>query len=250
LSTTPSESNNRPQLEPRRPGIYFDTIGQGYRYITEDWLTWVLTSLLFFVPTSIGFFVWAIVFGILTQGEVNPNHPVMTPKVLIIFFLSGSVFAHWVISFCGGMIEMALRQIRGEAINARMIFLGFRQSLNGYVALLVSLVAIFMGLTFIFPGFYLLGVLAFAPYLPALRDTDALEALRMSFSALWRFGVSMFLLLTVAVLVSFSGILACFVGVLITFPILAFVIALHYTYFFPNPTGDALFQPLAETPAS
>jgi hypothetical protein len=58
----------------------------------------------------------------------------------------------------------------------------------------------------------------------------------------------MFFFLILVTAVSLSGLLACFVGVLITLPILPMVLAIHYNLFFPKSTEDFLYQPLAETP--
>ena len=248
MSTPPPELTDHPQPPPRGPGIYLDSIRQAYRLVTDEWLTWVVTSFLFFIFTIGLFVVWSISFSLLTINDFDPSRPVMSPKILTVFFFTGSGYAYLAISFLGGMVEMALRQIRSEPILSRMIFLGFRNPLNAFVALLVALVGIFMGLTLLVPSFFLMGALAFAPYLPSIRNLDAMDALKQSFAVLWRHGFAMFFFLILVTAVSLSGLLACFVGVLITLPILPMVLAIHYNLFFPKSTEDFLYQPLAETP--
>ena len=248
MSTPPPELTDHPQPPPQGPGIYFDSIRVAYRLVTDEWLTWGLTSLLFLAFSISLFVVWSISFSLLTIDDFDPANPVMSPKILTLFFFTGSGYAYLAISLLAGMVEMGLRQIQGEPILVRMIFLGFRNPLNAFVALLVALVGIFMGLTLLVPSLYLMGALAFAPYLPSIGNLDAMEALKQSFAVLWRYGFSMFILLTVVTLVSLSGLLACFVGVLVTLPILPLVLAIHYNIFFPKSTADFLYQPLTETP--
>jgi hypothetical protein len=254
LSTTPPDQTPDPRPNSdgraRPPGIYFDTIAISYRYVTDEWLTWGLAGLLVTIGAVLGYLWLGWIAGTLALGEVTTLVPVLTPRILTVLFMTSSVYWFFITGMLGGLMEMALRQLKGEEIRPSMVLLGFRNPFNGFVALFVSLVLVTAGFTLLFPGFYLIGALAFAPYLSSLRGVEALDALRLSFLALWRHGLGMFALIVLAAVICFLGLFTCGIGLFLAIPMVAFMVALHYTYFFPTATGDYLFQPITETPPS
>jgi uncharacterized membrane protein len=143
-----------------------------------------------------------------------------------------------------GLYFMALKRVRGERYGIGDAFAGFSHFPSLVVAGAATWVLIYGGLLlFVIPGFYAIGITAFAPLVAIDQKCSGVEAVRISIEALKKQGFQMFGLLFVTYVLITAGLIACCVGILFLAPLLYFVVALHYNSMFP-PQGSYGQQPV------
>jgi uncharacterized membrane protein len=139
----------------------------------------------------------------------------------------------------GGMVRMALRQLRGETIAAGDVFkVGDVAGQLILVGLLQGL-AVQIGTMFCYiPGFILGGIFMLATPFVAEQRLSAVDALRESAKHLKPDLVNASLFFFVIMLLYGLGSIACGIGMAATFPLFPICLALIYRDFFlggPTP---------------
>ena len=227
--------------EARIAVIRFEAIGEAWRLFRDRLGLWVLAVLI------VGLCNLVISFGVgilLMMGRValamamGGQEPVFlaVPLTFVPLALSMAVQGY----FLGGMYRMALKQVGGEPPALGDLFLG-TDAIPGLVlsSLLVGLATLLGYFCLIVPGVVLSGLFMFALPLVVDRRLSAVDALERSFQALksqWLMAAAFHLVLA---LVSVLGIIACFVGLLLTIPIYPLGVAVLYRDFFPMKAAQS-----------
>ncbi len=222
--------------------VRFDAIGQAWRLFLADAGTWIVASFIALV-IIIGVAVAASVVASLFTGAADALTPGMDPAAMVAR-LSSSVITQLfvgvfttvaVLVATAGFYRMAFRRMRGEQINAgELLNVGdvFPQLLVAGV--LVHIIVSIGTLLCIVPGIIAAGLLMFTVPLIVERQMDAVSAISTSFRALGGDAVMAVVFYVVLTLISSAGILACCVGLLVTFPLYFLGVAFIYRDFFPD----------------
>jgi hypothetical protein len=228
----------------REPGIHFEAIGDSWKIINADLGTWALISLgglllvlVIQLPTSL--IAQYIEYG----GHILPV-PGENPSLSNVLLATPISFIGGVLSFpvMGGLYSVALRRIRGEQPDISYIFDGFKKFVPFLGFGILYYLAIIVGsILCIVPGLYLFGALSLAPLLIIDKGMGPVEAMSTSMRTLGSNAWMMLVFLFVASFFAGLGIVACCVGILITWPIIFIGTALHYHYYF-DQQADAAFS--------
>ncbi len=243
---------NYPQ--PRSSEVRWEWIGHAWKLFTSDPTTWILMLLTGFVLMVICTIPVSMIFGFAAFSGTDFEEPVpgaglgamsagfiVTIVLLYVAMLCVSAF------FYSGFFRTAIKQARGQSISLADLFSGRDCFLSvlGFQFLMaiafISVYVIFYLPAFILPGIEVLTILAaylayFVIYglmffaLPLIVDRRAgvLEAVRKSIE-LTRPNLIMYaLFFFVLALLSFVGIFACGIGLLVTLPFIFTVPAVAY----------------------
>jgi hypothetical protein len=236
----PSEFTNYPRQgfggggSTRGPGVYFDYIGTAFEIIRKNPGVFVVGALVYLVLSSVVQMPTNIINGGRMEFGASVGFAVKGKTLfgLIVNIISSllSICIHS--AFSAGFAKATIEQMDTGNTRFETIFSGFKNIGNTIGASIISSILIGLGFLLCFvPGFYVIGRLAFAPYLCAIEGIGCTESLQKSSAWTQPYAWSMFGLLFVTGLVSFLGVFACCVGLLWTTPIVGVVIGLHYRDF-------------------
>jgi uncharacterized membrane protein len=143
-----------------------------------------------------------------------------------------------------GRARFHAKVLRGEKAGFDDLMSGFDSFGSSWLMMIVMFVFIVIGFLFCFlPGFYLAYAWLLSFHLLADRRGsfwECLEIGRQAVTAHWGWA---FLLYFVANFVSGLGIIACFIGILATAPILSLAVTAAYQRLFPETaTGETVVQ--------
>jgi hypothetical protein len=202
-------------------------IGEGWQMFAVRWQVWVLQTLLMFlifaIPISI-LYGWAIIIERQT-GQSQEASPVFAAFMLVVMALI--ILAS--IYFWGGLWRTATKQLRGEEVSVSDLFYSgpvFLQLLGASIPL--GILYIIGALLCFFPAFLVLGLFHFTFPLIVDRRMSVGSAISASFNATkghW-FMFSLFAL--VVYLLSSSGAILCYIGLLATYPLQITIMAIAY----------------------
>ena len=232
----------------RPPGVYFDAIGIAWRMVQAEMSTWVLTSLVF------GILVYAIILpinlgtNILFYGSIlGPTIPSATTYAVGI--LTGLIPGMLIGVIQAGMLNMAVKQARGEPIRVGDMFKGFSHIGHIMLAALITTILTYIGIVLlIIPGMFAIGLFTFVPILIVDQKMTAFEAIETCWKNLKPHALAIFALVFVAALLSGLGVCLLCVGILFTIPIFILTIGLTYTYFFPAAVSTGYNQQIGIEP--
>jgi|DewCreStandDraft_4_1066084.scaffolds.fasta_scaffold00990_6 uncharacterized membrane protein len=224
------------------PRVRFEAIGEAWSLFKADAGTWVLTSLIALIVVGVVMAAVNLV-GNLFLGAAQLSAPEMNPAAMLAVLGSSLIvqlITSLIIMFAGvivtaGIYRMALRRMRGEQISAGDLFnIGdvFPQVL--IAGLLTSVIVTIGSLLCIIPGIIAAGLLMFTVPLIVDRQMDGVEAISTSFRTLSADFLNTVLFYVVLSFIVFAGLLACCVGVLVTFPLYHLAVAIVYRDFFPD----------------
>jgi hypothetical protein len=202
-------------------------ISEGWQMFAVRWQVWVLQTLLVFlilaIPISI-IYGWAIIIQSQTDQPQGP------PPMLVAFMLVAAPLIMLAsIYFWGGLWRTATKQLRGEEVSVSDLFYSgpvFLQLLGASIPL--GILYIIGALLCFFPAFLVLGLFHFTFPLIVDRRMSVGSAISASFNATkghW-FMFSLFAL--VVYLLSSSGAILCYVGLLATYPLQITIMAIAY----------------------
>lgn len=205
-------------------------IGEGWQMFAERWQVWmgqVLAIFVVFAIPVVPFYLMLIAMQIrLSQtGQPPELPPLFFPLGFVVTMLSlfGGAF------FISGLYRTAFKQLRGEQISLRDLFSGGDVFLRVLVAMLaISVLGTIAFFFCIFPYLIVLGMLHFTIPLMVERNLSIGEALSASYKmtkANW-FMFTVFVMV-LSLLVS-SGTLACFIGLLASYPLYFTITAIAY----------------------
>ena len=225
----------------RPPGVYIEAIGDAWNLVKSDLTTWVAASLIFFVVAGAMYAVTlALVVFLLLGGNMFATLPTETGEMIayqlksLVLSLPLVAVLHTLIA---GLQVMGVRQASGQAINPGMVFQAFPRLLPILGVTVLMQIAITLGaMACIVPAFFLTGAFALAPMICVMQGKGAIESMSLSFKTLGNGSWMMFLVYFIASIAASLGVCACGFGLLVTLPLFAVTIGLHYYYFFPPQT--------------
>jgi hypothetical protein len=223
------------------PKVRFGAIGEAWRLYRRFWGVWSLTALTALLCASVGSGVAAAALGVAGQGPLGmligfPGSGAPLLSVLVTSAIAGF--------FLGGMMRMAVNQVRGRRPHLEDLFtvtdIWFDLVLGSVLLGLFSTI----GFSLLFlPGLIVGGLFMFM--LPLIVDgrLPATGAMIQSFDAT----KSQWLLATVVHLAMFfasilGGILFV-IGIVLTIPLYALSVAVLYRDLFLNPYSPAWGKP-------
>ena len=218
---------------PPQPKIRFDVIGEAWKLFQQDAATWVVATLIYFVIVIGINFVFGLFLGgaeIAASGSRDSfaMFPALFGARMIINIVSFiiSVF------LMGGMYRMATRKLRNQPISVNDMF-SVGDVLPSLLlgSFLVGIVCFIGFLLCIIPGLIAGGMLMFSIPLIVDRGMGAVDAMSKSWNVLKGEMLMATLFYIVVSIVGVIGVLACGVGLLVTFPLLVLSVALAYRDF-------------------
>jgi hypothetical protein len=202
-------------------------ISEGWQMFAARWKVWVLQTLIAFliigIPTST-IYAW----GIILESRIDQSRD-MPPMFLAVVLVAIPLISLAAIYFWGGWWRTATKQLRGEEVSVRDLFYGgshFLPLLGASIPL--GILYIIGSILCFFPAFVVLGLFHFTVPLIVDRRMSAGSAISASFNATkghW-FMFSLFAL--VVYLLSSSGVILCYVGLLATYPLQITIMAIAY----------------------
>jgi len=226
-------------------------IGEGWQMFAEQWQAWVVHILVFglimLIP-MVPFYMLVFAAGILRPQEDNPTLPLAIVGIYPIVFLLILLISAYLMS---GAYRSAFKQLRGERIQLRDLFSGGDcwGRVLGALLLITILTGIGMMLCII-PGFIVAGLFFFTIPLIVERNLGVTDAMRASYEVT-RQNLLMFTLFAfVLSLLASLGALACYVGLLVTYPLYFTVMAVAYRDCFGVPGARSFAQGAPPPPPS
>ena len=196
-----------------------DCISRGWELVKNDfWPVVGTTTLVIFI-----IFIINQIFGLFTRSAINDmvvQHQISSRGIFIVvlvMIISAPVYT----IFTAGLFKYYLKLIRGENVVIGDAFSGFGPHFGQLVLLsLVQTILIFLGyLLCVVPGIYLAVAWYFAIPLIIDKGLGFWEAMELSRKMVNKHWFLVFAFLLVYGLLCMSGIIACFIGILVTLPI-------------------------------
>jgi uncharacterized membrane protein len=214
------------------PGIYIDWIGTAWEYIKSNMGMYAVATLVFFAVTSIGQIPYQIVSFGMNLGPDNKGisfYALFVPLMFITYVISFAVQT----LMTAGFVLFALDHVDGKELNIGRMFDPFKRIGHTLMAAIMSSLGMLVGFILcIVPGFYVYGRWFFATILAADQGLTWKESMNMSWERTQSFAWMMLVLILVSGLVSLLGFLACCIGILVTYPIMMVMYAMHYRVIF------------------
>jgi uncharacterized membrane protein len=233
MAYTDGPETSRPAL------VRFEIISEAWQRFSANMTPWLLAILFMLLVTGaiLGPF-YATVFAssfasaMANKGEPSPGSQIGSQLIGMVFGTGVNILQF---VFLGGMVKMAIRQLRGEAIAAGDVFSGFRQFAPLALAGLLYTLGVQMGTIFcILPGLLLAGLWMLTVPFIVDQNLDPIAALTASMKALQPQMWMALCLYFVLSLVAGIGALLCGIGMIFTYPLLPIGTALLYRDFFPE----------------
>lgn len=204
-------------------------IGEGWQMFAEQWQAWVVHMLVFglimLIPI-VPFYVLMFAVGFATSRQESSTMPAALFAVYPIFILIIMLLTSFLM---GGAYRSAFKQLRGERFQLRDLFSGgdcWGRTLGA--TLLISILASIGALLCIIPAFIVGGLFFFTIPLIVERNLSVTDAMRASYEVT-RQNLLMFTLFAfVLPLLAGLGAFACYVGLLVTYPLLFTIMAVAY----------------------
>lgn len=218
------QSMSRPEVR------WGEWIGAGWQMFVDKWQVWVVQMLImlavFMVP-AIPMYAMMIGAQIAAAGSDAPPEPpvIFFPVMMILVPLMFVAVAYlW-----GGFWKTALKQARGEQISVRDMFSGGDVFLRVLGAMFAIAILTFLGaLACILPAFVVMGMLFFTIPLIIDRNLDISSAISMSYELTKKNWLMFTLFALVVTILASIGQVACYVGLLVTYPLQFTIVAAAY----------------------
>jgi len=230
------------QAEAAWPEVRFGAIGEAWRMYRRHWTVWSLTALVAIICTAVGEGIAAIathavgagMFGGLLLGFGTPGVPLLHGVV-------GMAVAGF---FLGGMIRIAINQVRGRRPHLEDLFSVTDVWFDLCVGSILVGIPLMIGCSlFVLPGLVVAGLTMFVYPLIVDGRLPATGAIIQSYHAL----KSQWLLATIVHLgiafVAGLGMILGGIGIIITAPLYALSIAVLYRDLFLNPYAPSWEKP-------
>jgi hypothetical protein len=202
------------------PLVQFSIIGEAWRLYKRQWVVWSLAMLTAIVCHS---FLNGVSFAILAGRPRGLGEGI----VGLIYYMSMGFFL-------GGMIRMASKQVQGQVPRIEDLFTVTDVWFDLLLCSLLYGLAIFIGSIFcVIPGLIVSSLFMLGIPLVVEGRLPATGALIQSWNALKSQWLTATVFHFVLILLLHSGLVLCFVGVLLTGPIYSLSLAILYHDFFP-----------------
>jgi hypothetical protein len=208
-----------------------DWIGEGWQMFAARWGVWVVQTLIvvlsFAIPLSI-FYIWIIASVMIAGQTGQPVEP--EPIILVLFYVAIFLVLLASIYFWGGLWNTAMKQLHGEEIRVRDLFV---YDAGSFLRILGAtfLLAIFYfigALLCIIPAFIVQGMLHFTMPLIIDRRMSVLDAIGASFNATKSHWIAYTLFALVIYMLGGMGAYVCLVGMLVTYPLQITIMTIAY----------------------
>jgi len=226
------------------PCLRFGAIRDAWRLYKRHWGTWALVTLIAMLCTGLGQGLIAGAFHISLHGAFGGLFGLHAPGAPFLSILVGSMLVGF---FLGGMVRMAIHQVRGRAPRVEDLFsvtdVWFDLVLGS--ALLATVVTIGLNL-FVLPGLAALGLLMFTYPLIVDRGLPATGAMIQSFHALkgqWLLAAAVHFVMT---FIAGLGFLFFGIGWVVTCPLYVLTLAILYQELFLAPEASVWAKPKHE----
>jgi hypothetical protein len=231
-----------------------DWISEGWKMFTEQWKGWVTIALGFFVVVilPIGAFVvgwYALFITSLMAQQPSPGRPPEMPAAAFLLLYAGMfalivVLLPLTVFLIAGAYRAAFKQLRGGKVEFRDLFSArdCYWRLLGATLLHAVLVSIGAMLCFI-PAFIVAGLLFFTAPLIVERDLGVFEAMRVSRDVTQRNLLMFTLFAFVVQFLASVGSYACYLGLLVTWPLMFTITAVAYRDCFGVEGARSFAQP-------
>jgi hypothetical protein len=217
------------QQEPSATVRWGEWIGEGWQMFAEKWQVWVLQMLIVFLVFAIPvvpFYLMMITMQINAEPGAPPELPALFFPLLFVVVIV-SVFAG--AFFWSGLHKTAIKQLRGELISVGDLFSGgdvFLRVIGAFIA--IGVLAMLGALLCILPALIVSGVLFFTMPLIVDRNLGVGEALSASYNATKGNWFMFTLFAFVVGLLASLGQFACYVGLLVSYPLYFTITAIAY----------------------
>ncbi len=212
-----------------------DRFNEVFRLWSAQWQVWVLQGLIYFAFLLIPFCIIMFAFGMGTFFSLPHNGAAPSPGAImtlvgteVIAVIICSLFA---CALLPGMVNTALKQIRGQPISVGDIFSRMHNVWGAWLVYLLTalgVLACYVG-AFVMQGLLMLAV-------PLMVDQQMTTSQAISVS--WNTTKSNFwlyvLFALVMAIIAGAGAIACYIGVIATLPLLSIGQAVAYTRTFPT----------------
>ena len=178
------------------------------RALAYGWQRMKANALLFLLAAFV-----AIVIDIPMQGNTMEFGGEGTDALYALLFFAYALLFHPVVDY--GISFIFLKGVRGDQVQIRSVFDGFKNYVNIILASLLVFGLVIIGLiVFIVPGIYVACRLAFVSYLVMDEGLDPVAAVEASWRLTKGHAFKIFLLGVTCIFLFFGGLLLLLVGVL------------------------------------
>jgi hypothetical protein len=229
------------QAEAAWPEMRFAAIGEAWRLYRRHWTVWSLTALVAMICVLVGQGVAALASTAAGAGMFGGLLGFGYPGVPMIQGLLGMAVAGF---FLGGMIRMAVNQVRGRSPRLEDLFSVTDVWFDLCVGSILVGIPLMIGWSlFVLPGMVVAGMTMFVSPLIVDGRLPATGAIIQSFDA----QKSQWLLATIVhlgiAIVAGLGIFLLGIGIVLTAPLYALSIAVLYRDLFLDPTAASWEKP-------
>jgi hypothetical protein len=209
------------------PNVHWsEWISEGWQMFAVRWQVWVLQTLIVFLILAVPLlpvYGWLIFLDLTGQSQEPPPMFIALAMIAIPLFMLAAIY------FWGGLWRTATKQLRGEKVSVRDLFLGGDHFLPLFGASILLGILYFIGaMLCFFPAFIVLGLFHFTIPLIVDRRMSVGSAISASFNATKGHWLMFSLFALVVYLLSSSGAILCYVGYLATFPLQFTIMAIAY----------------------
>jgi hypothetical protein len=229
------------QVETAWPAVRFGAIGDAWRLYRRHWSVWSLTTLVAMICVAVGEGIAAIALKAAGAGMFGGLLGFGSPGVPMLHGLIGMAIAGF---FLGGMIRMAVNQVRGRRPHLEDLFSVTDVWFDLVVGSILVGIPLMIGWSlFVLPGMVVAGLSMFVYPLIVDGRLPATGAIIQSFHALksqWLLATVVHLAISV---VAGLGVLLGGIGLVITGPLYALSVAVLYRDLFLNPYAPTWEKP-------
>jgi len=231
------------------PGVRWEWISEAWNLFTKQWSAWALMILVAgLICIVVEIVIYVPFFGVIMassiprDGEI-PTAPVFPVGLLILYpviFLAIATVISWLM---GGLYNAAFKQLRGEQIAVGDLFSGGRYFGRMFGALLLVLIAFYIGLIFfVIPGLIIYGFVFLTFPMIVEGGKGTIDAIKASIEVVKRDWIMFTLFAVVLYLLAASGAFLCGIPALATMPLLFLGHALAYRDLVGVPGAQAQGQ--------
>ncbi|MCW5937902.1 MAG: hypothetical protein KIT11_11425 [Fimbriimonadaceae bacterium] len=229
---------------PRAPiqEINFGTIKEGWDLILKNWQPFATASLMALLVGLVVYGVGFIPLFPMIMASANPDNQtastmgqltlqfMMLPVIILAIALASPFYA--------SMTHMTLKLLSGQSLETNDAFVGFQRLGQIMVAGVIMAIGVSVGSQCCYlPGFFIGGMTMFTYPLMFTRNYGPMDALKESWNILIKHVWMAMLFYLVISLLAGLGVCACFIGVLVTMPLLYVCPALVFRDFNVQPVG-------------
>jgi len=209
------------------PQVRWEWIGEGWKMFTDQWLTWVLMQLVFFLIVSVVMAPFLlIIFAVASSMSDSGGGTAIIILLYPVMYLAIILVSTWLLS---GLYGAAFRQLRGGQLAIGDLFSGTPYFLRVLGAsLLMGIMIGIGGALCVIPGLIVAGLVFFTIPLVVEGNQGPIDAIRNSIELTKQEWLMFAVFAFVLGLLAQAGAILCGVGALATFPLLFLTHAVAY----------------------